>query len=143
MLSDNILIIFTLLRLLPGCSPTLCLSNFMFFLFNTFLKMKLNTEKIKCEHHQQQLRQKNSKLRQKVYKNIELVLCWPSTPGHRACPGLWLITTDISLKKKDFPFPSRYQMEIYSWLGMGQTLYQLLLLYAGILSGNTLLHRLG
>jgi hypothetical protein len=26
---------------------------------------------------------------------------------------------------------------------MGQTLYQLLLLYAGILSGNTLLHRLG
>lgn len=32
-------------------------------------------------------------LKQKAHQNMEFVLCWLTSPGHRVCPGVWLMDT--------------------------------------------------
>lgn len=64
---------------------------------------------------------------------MECILCWPTTPKHGACLSVVNRPSDTPPEKTCFPFPSRYQLHIASWLGVG--LCPLPLLHGGILSG--------
>lgn len=75
----------------------------------TATKQKTSTKlKIKINRHKKINRQKPKKtkknipkqikVKQKVHKNaIEFVLYWSTSPGHRNCPGLWLVYPEESL----------------------------------------------
>lgn len=48
---------------------------------------------------------------------MESVLCWPSPPGHGACCGAWLPYPETFCRRQRIsPFPSRYQVQVASWL---------------------------
>lgn len=73
---------------------------------------------------------------------MESILCWLATSGC-GCPKVWLVFSDIPWEKTNFPFPSRYQLQIDSWLGVGPCVHYLLSvlgliwLSAGILHAGT------
>ena len=60
-------------------------------------------------------------MKQKLHRNMfEFILCWLTTPGHRACPGVLVdIPSDVPLEKIDFSLATGYQFQRASLLGVG------------------------
>jgi hypothetical protein len=79
-------------------------------------------------------------MEQKVHRNgIECVLCWPATPGCRACPAVRLIKLkDTSVENTDALPAGKYQLLIDSIMARGGTLCLVLAVSAGSLSGLNL-----
>lgn len=55
-------------------------------------------------------KQTNHTPKQKVHESHGVYFgCWSTSPGHEACPGMWLI---YQLEKMDFPSSSRNQLRL-------------------------------
>ena len=68
---------------------------------------------------------------------MEFILCQPTTPGHKAYPGVWLIYLEI-LHQRKLTILSQQVSIANSFLVKGRTFCPLLLLHAGLLSGLNL-----
>jgi len=77
---------------------------------------KKKIEKIK----QKPKRQKTPNNNKRHIRNVEYAWCWPAIPEQDTVCPVWLIQlVSRHLEKPDFPSPSRYQMQIASWLSIG------------------------
>lgn len=67
-------------------------------------------------------RTQNDKMHTQTHTHTQKasVLYWPTTSEHGAYTSMWLICpVSFHYKRLIFPFPSRCQLQISSWLGIG------------------------
>lgn len=112
----------------------------MFFFSFTLSKKKIKTKgqpdkKItKASLH---IHTHKSKKCQHNKKNVESILCWPTSPSHEDCPGLWLVhPLTLHWRKLICPFPAGVDCQML--LVKSGTVCLLLLLWSGIFSGLNL-----
>lgn len=120
---------------LPKPSPFHYPPSFIYLLFlSQKQKQNKNNPPESKNHKQKKSFKTNQEWAEKPGKqrrNIESVMCWPTSPGHGVCPGCGWYTQWHSIGKNQFSLS--WQVAIASWLG-GRTFHPLSLVSAGILS---------
>lgn len=112
---------------MPKLSPdpsSLHLSNFMFFLPKQKQNPQTENQDTNLKKKKPVGQTKNVQIKQIVCpappptQLMELVSCWPATPGHSLPWTAVVVASDTPLGKADFAFPSRCHLRTASWLGV-------------------------
>lgn len=89
--------------------------------FSKKAKPRLRNKKIKSEKSTHKQTSKQTKTTATIAYPMESVLCWLATPGHEACPWVWLTyTVTFHWRKPVLLFPVGI---IATWLGIGYCVY--------------------